>query len=186
MSAGLKKYNTIGCCGIDCGLCPRFISKSDSACPGCGAADFYDKHPSCGFLTCCAKKHGLEVCSKCDDYPCKRFDSEREGYDSFVTHRKIFNNQEQIKERGLDQFLYEQKQRIDILEYLIDNFDNGRSKSFFCQTCTLLPIENLIDIQKESKLIDNSHDIKTRNQTIRTLIQKISDGLDINLKLRKK
>ena len=57
-----KKNNTIGCCGIDCGLCPRYISKSKSACPGCGAADFFSKHPSCGFLTCCAKNHGLEVC----------------------------------------------------------------------------------------------------------------------------
>jgi len=26
MPVGLKKYNTIGCCGIDCGLCQGFIS----------------------------------------------------------------------------------------------------------------------------------------------------------------
>jgi len=186
MSTVIKKHNTIGCCGIDCGLCPRFISKSESACPGCGAVDFYEKHPSCGFLTCCAKNHGLEVCSECEDYPCKRFDSEKEGYDSFVTHRKVFDNQEQIRIKGLDQFLVEQKQRIDILEYLLDNFDNGRSKSFFCQTCTLLPLKNLFDIQKESKLIDDSLDIKSRNHAIRAMIQEISDGLDINLKLRKK
>lgn len=186
MSNAIKKYKTIGCCGIDCGLCPRFISTSDSACPGCGASDFYDKHPSCGFLTCCAEKHELEICSECNEYPCKRFDSEKEGYDSFVTHRKVFLNQEKIKAIGLGQFLVEQKPRIDILDYLIGNFDNGRSKSFFCLTCTLLPIKNLSEIHRESKLIVDSLDIKERNQAIKGMIQKISDRLDIDLKLRKK
>jgi len=182
----IKKHSTIGCCGIDCGLCPRYISKSDSACPGCGGIDFYNKHPSCGFLTCCVKNHGLEICAECTDYPCKRFDSEREGYDSFVTHKKIFKNHEQIKSYGLDKFLIEQKQRIDILNYLIDNFDNGRSKSFFCQTCTLLPQDSLFEIRQNCDLIDDSMDIKERNQAIKGLIQKISDTLNIDLKLRKK
>ena len=64
-----KKYFTIGCCGIDCGLCPRFHTKGDSVCPGCGGLGFKEKHPSCGFLTCCVTKKGLEVCSDCPDYP---------------------------------------------------------------------------------------------------------------------
>lgn len=127
----LKQYNTIGCCGIDCGLCPRFISQSKSACPGCGGDNFSEKHPSCGFLTCCTKKHGFEVCAECSDYTCKRFDSEREGFDSFVTHRKVFQNQERIKQIGIHDFIIEQKQRIDILSHFIDFFDTGRSKSFF-------------------------------------------------------
>lgn len=186
MSTGLKKCNTIGCCGIDCGLCPRFISQSDSACPGCGATDFYEKHPSCGFLTCCAKNHGSEICAECTDYPCKRFDSEKEGYDSFVTHKQVFINQEKIKSHGLDKFLIEQKQRNDILNYMIDNFDNGRSKSFFCQTCTLLALDRLFEIRQDCDLIDDSLDIMQRNQAIKGLIQKISERLNIDLKLRKK
>jgi len=39
MEEKLKIYNTIGCCGIDCGLCPRFYTKGDSVCPGCGGTD---------------------------------------------------------------------------------------------------------------------------------------------------
>lgn len=77
MTDKLKKYETIGCCGIDCGLCPRFHTKGESGCPGCGGLNFKDKHPSCGFLTCCVIKNELEVCSDCNDYPCKRFDSEK-------------------------------------------------------------------------------------------------------------
>src|SRR5512145_448571 len=71
MTDKLKKYETIGCCGIDCGLCPRFHTKGDSACPGCGGVNFKEKHPSCGFVTCCVIKNGMEVCADCKDYPCK-------------------------------------------------------------------------------------------------------------------
>lgn len=186
MNQALKQYYTIGCCGIDCGLCPRYVSKSASACPGCGASGFYDKHPSCGFLTCCAKKHGLEVCSDCEEYPCSRFEAENEGYDSFVTHRKVLNNQEQIKLKGIDMFYTEQKQRMEILAYFIDHFDKGRSKSFFCQACTLLPTEHLSDIKLKAELLDGSMTLKERNSALTDMIQKISERLEIDLKLRKK
>ena len=186
MSQLFKQYNTIGCCGIDCGLCPRFISKSDSACPGCGATEFYAKHPTCGLLTCCVKKNGLEVCSQCNAYPCNRFDSEKNGCDSFVTHLKVFVNHDLIKTKGLRHFMKEQKQRIDLLEYLIVNFDNGRSKIFFCQACALLPIEKIYVVKQKSKLIKDSFEIQSRNKAIKDLIQEISNGLNIDLKLRTK
>ena len=132
------------------------------------------------------KQHGFEVCSECKDYPCKRFDSERDGYDSFVTHKKVFQNQEWIQKIGIDKFIAEQQKRIEILNYLIGHFDNERSKSFFCQTCTLLPLDCLDKILKGSKDIDDSLDIKEQNRILRVLILEISDGLEINLKLRKK
>ena len=67
MADRLKKYNTIGCCGIDCGLCPRFHTNGASACPGCCGKDFKEKHPSCGVVTCCVDKHKFETCA---DTPC--------------------------------------------------------------------------------------------------------------------
>jgi hypothetical protein len=153
MTETLKKYNTIGCCGIDCGLCPRFHTKGGSVCPGCGGLNLKEKHPSCGFLTCCVIKKGFEVCSDCPDYPCKRFDSERQGYDSFVTHRKIFTNLDLIKDKEIGFFINQQKIRMDILTGFLSNYDDGRSKSFFCISCALLPIDKLMETQK---FINNS------------------------------
>ena len=143
MTDKLKKYETIGCCGIDCGLCPRFYTNGDSACPGCDGLNFKEKHPSCGFLTCCVIKNGLEICSDCKDYPCKRFDSEKDGYDSFVTHKKVFANLDYIKTNGIENFINNQRVRIDILNCLLTNFDDGRSKNFYCISCALLPVEKL-------------------------------------------
>ncbi len=56
-----RKYSTIGVCGLDCGLCPRYYTVGTSRCPGCCGPDFFNKHPSCSFITCCVKKKDLEV-----------------------------------------------------------------------------------------------------------------------------
>jgi hypothetical protein len=103
----LKKYPTLGCCGLDCGLCPRYYTVGSSRCPGCCGPDFYSKNPGCGFITCCVKKNNLEVCGECYDYPCQRFNDwlKNNAYDSFLTHKKIGTNQDFIKKHSLEVFI---------------------------------------------------------------------------------
>jgi len=186
MKSKLKKFETIGCCGIDCGLCPRFYIKGDSVCPGCGGWDFAGKHPSCGFLTCCAIKKGFEVCSECNDYPCKRFDSERDGYDSFVTHRKVFENLDTIKNFGHTHFINSQDIRIRILRKLLTNFDDGRSKNFFCLGCALLPLERLQEVHEFAINLGSEIELKEKCKQIKNYFTKIADSLAIELKLNHK
>jgi hypothetical protein len=181
----LKKYNTIGCCGIDCGLCPRFHTKGDSKCPGCGGPDFKEKHPSCGFETCVIKK-GFEVCSDCKDYPCSRFDSEKEGFDSFVTHRNVFTNLDLIKSKGIDSFINTQKIRMEILIDFLANYDDGRSKSFFCISCALIPLNKLQDSKSYIDNIGGSFDIKWKNKLLKNKLKITAGNLNIDLKLNNK
>jgi hypothetical protein len=182
----MKKHQTIGCCGIDCGLCPRFHTKGDSACPGCGGPNFNEKHPSCGFVTCCVTKKSLEVCAECQEYPCKRFDKEKTGYDSFVTHRKVFENLDLIKNNGIDCFIEQQKNRINILNELISNYDDGRSKNFFCISCTLLSAHHLDEVVKYIRSLDESMTLKDKNRRIKDKLQEMADSLGIVLKLNNK
>lgn len=182
----MKKYTTIACCGIDCGLCPQYHSKAASACPGCGGETFKEKHPSCGFVTCCVEKKGLETCAACSDFPCKRFDKEDSGLDSFVTHRKVFSNLSEIKQFGLPMFLDKQRDRMSILSRFLDEFDDGRSKSFFCLSCTLLPIEILQECLTYASSLDTSLGVKPANKTLKSMIQSIADDLHIELKLNHK
>lgn len=187
MNVKLKKHETIGCCGIDCGLCPRYYTKGESACPGCGGFHFTNKHPACGYLTCCVAKHGSEVCAECKEYPCKRFDAERAGYDSFVTHRKIFDNQEIIRKNGIEHFSELQKQRMDVLHDMLDNYDDGRSKNFYCLSCALLPIDKLQEALEfaRSSQFDNLSN-KEKSKIIKDSLQLIASNLNIELKLIKK
>jgi len=180
----LKTYETIACCGLDCGLCPRYYTNGSSRCGGCGGHSFQG-NPSCWVLNCCVKK-GLEVCGQCNDYPCERLrNTVKVGCDSFTTHKKIIPNIEDIKNNGLEQFLEKQKTRIDILKYLLSNHDDGRSKGFFCISCTLLPIDKLQEICKAAKEIADTVELKERCKLLRKMLKEIAAPLNIELKLTK-
>ncbi|MBN1916055.1 DUF3795 domain-containing protein [Candidatus Dojkabacteria bacterium] len=184
-----KNHPTIASCGIDCGLCPRFYTKGRSRCPGCGGSKFSSKHPSCSILTCCVKKNNFEVCSECNQFPCSKMRDWDKG-DSFVTHKVSLSNLKLIKNQGIDKFLKQQRRRIEFLKMFMKNFDEGRSKSFYCISCTLLPINSLeesIEFSnqkiKEGKIRHN--DLKARSKILREQLKKFAIKEGIELKLRK-
>jgi len=180
MTNPIKKYPTIGACGLDCGLCPRYYTQGPSRCPGCCGPDFFSKHPSCSFVTCCVKKKNLEVCADCNEFPCPKFGSEGENsYDSFITHRKTVFNLNFIKEKGIERFIEQQKKRIKLLETMLNDYDEGRSKSFYCLATALLSIESL---EKSLNNVEKSDNIKIRAKNLKKILNEIG----VELKLRKK
>ena len=188
----IKKYPTLGCCGLDCGLCPRYYIKGRSRCPGCCGPDFFNKHPGCGHITCCVKKKSLEVCGECDDFPCSKFDLwfGNEAGDSFVTHKKTEPNLYFIKKHGVKKFIEQQKERIKLLEEMLEGFNEGRSRSFYCIAATLLSIDDikkLIDLaKKEVKTLGvRKDDVKSKAKILRETIQDVADEKGVDLKLRK-
>ena len=183
MAEPFKKYNTVGSCGIDCGLCPRFYTKGNSACPGCGARNFKAKHPACGCLTCCLVKNGLEVCSECHEYPCRRFEVEKISRDSFVTHAKIFTNLDFVKKNGIASFIKQQKIRMNILNDFLEKYDDGRSKSFYCICCALLPVEKLQKARGWAEKMGQAVDIEEKIERLKEELRAMAAELKIELKL---
>jgi len=188
----VKKYPTLGCCGLDCGLCPRYYTEGSSRCPGCCGPDFFNKHPSCGHITCCVKKKNLEVCAECNDFPCQKFDSwfGNEAYDSFVTHKKAEPNLYFIKNHGVEKIIEQQKERIKFLKDMLEGFNEGRSRSFYCSAAALLSVDDVkksIDSAKrEVKTLDvRKDDVKSKAKILRKIIQDVADKKSIDLKLRK-
>ena len=177
-----KMYASIGCCGIDCGLCPRYYTEGASRCPGCGGPDFECLHPPCSHKSCCSLKHGLEVCGQCEEFPCIKYDREKIERDSFVTHQRIFKNHEQIGKVGLDAFLDQQKERISLLEKMLADYDGGRGKSFFCLASALLSPEGLWEALSEADL---PGDRKDRERALRVALTKYAELEGIVLKLTK-
>lgn len=192
MSQPMKTFPSLGCCGLDCGLCPRCYTASGSKCPGCCGPGFFDKHPSCSFITCCVKKKGIEVCAQCNGFPCSKFEGwtgEGEGvYDSFLTHRKALPNLDFIKVHGIARFIEQQQRRISLLERMLRHFDEGRSKSFYCLAATLLPIPDLetaLDkAEQEIRANCIMPDVKAR--ALRELLDGLAEGAGIELRLRRK
>jgi hypothetical protein len=180
----VKTYPTIGVCGLDCGLCPRYYTVGPSRCPGCCGPDFFNKHPSCSFITCCVKKKNLEVCAECSDFPCSKFKSDEEYQQleessSYPSSKKIMPNLDSIKEHGIEKFIGQQKKRIKLLGTMIKKFDDGRSRSFFCKAATLLDLasleSSLVAASKKIKT-DNivSNDIKTKAKILKSILNEIS------------
>ncbi len=189
-----KKYPTVGCCGIDCGLCPRYYTEGKSRCPGCLGPNFLEvMGQTCSFITCCVKKKNLETCGECKDFPCHKFNSEwfgKDAYDSFVTHKKAIPNLNFIKNKDFEEFIKQQEKRIILLKEMLANFNDGRSKSFFCLASALLPIqvlENSLDSARKDieKLGISIDDVKGKAIILKDILQSAADKENIKLKLQK-
>ena len=181
-------HPTLGCCGLDCGLCPRYNTVSNSRCPGCYGPDFLNKHPSCPFITCCVKKRKLESCAQCGEFPCSRFKS-GDRRDSFVTKQKTLSNLYMIREGGLERFINQQGRRIKLLEGMLAEFNEGRSKSFYCLAAALLPIADLeASLSKAGQETRNNstrpEDVKTKANILRRFLNSSANERGIELRLR--
>jgi hypothetical protein len=178
-----KQYPTIGVCGLDCGLCPRFYTVGLSRCPGCAGSGFYDKHPTCSFITCCVKNKSFEVCSDCSDFPCAKFKSAEEykqvkESSSYPPYKKVLPNLYFIKEHGIKKFMEQQNKRIKLLETMIGRFDDGRSRSFFCKAAIFNDLTALANsIEKATKIIKTDKikqiDMKRKASILKTIINEI-------------
>ncbi len=188
----MKDHPTLGCCGLDCGLCPRYNTEGSSKCPGCCGPNFSNKHPSCSFITCCVKKKNLEVCAQCDEFPCIKLEKNlTTKYDSFLTYKKVKPNFEFIKKNGIKAFIEQQERRINLLNTILKDYNDGRSKNFFCIAATLLPIEDIeksleeIEQKIKNEKIDDG-DIKNKAKILKEFLNKFAKMKNIELKLRKK
>lgn len=176
ISGNMKQYNLIGCCGISCGLCPRFQSKSKSRCLGCGP----DAHCSyCSIFRCCVTKRALETCGHCLEFPCGKYEKWFDA-DSFVTHQKCLQNIQEIKTDGIEKVLKEQEERKRFLEIILENYNPGRCSSLYCLASALMGIESL---KKAENQIESVKEDKAKS--FKKLIQKIAEVDNITLNLRK-
>jgi len=187
----IKEQHYIGCCGLYCGLCPRFTSSAPSHCVGCHLGA---QHNYCSVYRCCVTKHGYLTCAECDDYPCERLLrvlGVEEGLDSFISHKPAIPNLDRIREAGLATYLQEQKERRLLVEHLVANYNEGRSMSFYCRACALMPpdlIRQAIDAVEDmlaSSEIDGSN-LKVKAKAMKSLVQDLAATAKIDLKLRKK
>ncbi len=186
----LKKYPIVGACGLNCGLCPRYYTEGTSRCPGCCGPGFWEKMPGCGFITCCVKKKGLETCAECSDWAgcekvAKLLDSAK-YQDSFLSHKPLAANFAFIQKYGIGEFARLEVEKQKFLRHLIDNYDEGRSKSFYCTSCQLVPLDKLREALEDAEIkTTKDAGIKEKAKLVRAAISNMADSLQIDLRLRK-
>lgn len=178
-----REYTLFSLCGLNCGLCPmHHIDKPSSRCPGCGGEGFQ----KCQIVACAQNRGGIEYCYLCEKYPCQKYDG-IDAFDSFISHRNQLKDFEKAKTIGIDAYQAELKEKTEILQELLKNYNDGRKKTFFCTAVNLLELRDIKDVMKQiTDEIKANDPIKEKAGIAVRLFQTMADKRNIMLKLNKK
>lgn len=181
------KYQEIGICGLSCRLCPHYHMNTDSRCLGCKSDG--RMIVGCPFITCAIKRKGLEFCWDCADSSfCERWKNHRNAgkkVDSFKCYQKLEDDIGFIHKRGIVEFEKIQKIREQLLREMLVEFNEGRSKSYYCIAATVLEIEDLELALAEAKQKSIGLDIKGKSRYLHSMLDDIARKKKYDLKLRK-
>lgn len=169
-----RSHPQFSLCGLNCALCPRYNTVGPSRCPGCGALEFSEFHPTCAIMTCNNKKEQAAFCFQCSGYPCARYQGD--DRDSFITYVNRLRDLQQARS-DLDGYLQNLEEKTRILRHLLEGYDDGRSKNFFCLAVNLLETDDLLEVLG---VLTKSSDTKAVRQLLFTMAQK--RGISITLR----
>jgi hypothetical protein len=78
------------------------------------------------------------------------------------------------------------KSKQKLLKFLLDNYNDGRSRTFYCTSCQLLPPDRLKDaVMEASGVLNGIVDVKEKTAAMRAAISRLADSMEIDLSLRK-
>ena len=167
-------------CGLNCGLCPMNMGKY---CPGCGGGS---GNQSCAIARCSLLHGKIEFCFLCSDYPCPKIE-EFDSADSFIPHSRRKEDISKALEIGVENYVEEIRQKRALLELLVAENDDGRSKALFSLAAYLLDMDELEEALKEARKEESpGEDKKNRAKRICRILKEKADKRGIVLKLRKK
>lgn len=151
-------------------------------CGGCG-----NGNQSCKIARCSLEHGKIEYCYECGQYPCETY-QQIDAYDSFITHRRQKADLEKARGMGIEQYNLEQQEKVQILSYLLSNYNDGRRKNFFCVAVNLL---ELSEIQEAIKTIQSNDELsslpfKAQCLYVAEVFQKIAGRRNIKLQLIRK
>ena len=181
------KYPEIGICGLSCRLCPRYNTQAESRCFGCKSKS--RMAVGCPFITCAVKKKGIEFCWECiENKKCEKWKKHRDlgkKVDSFKCYQKLEEDILFIKKDGISEFEKIQSHREYLLKEMLKDFNEGRSKSYYCIAATVLEIEELKEAISQAKKESNCLDVKDKSKVLHLILDSIARKKGYCLKLRK-
>ncbi len=181
------KYPEIGICGLSCRLCSLYHTESKSRCGGCKSE--FRMIVGCPFITCAIKKKGIEFCWQCEENEtCDKWRKHREfskQVDSFKCYQKLEDDIAFIQRNGVSDFEKGQKIREQLLREMLKDFNEGRSKSYYCIAATVLEIEELKEALTKAKKNSTGLEIKYKSKIFHSILDEIAKQKNYYLKLRK-
>jgi len=181
------KYPHVGICGLSCKLCPMYQTDSKSKCEGCKSKERMSV--GCPFITCAVKKKGIEFCWKCNESAnCEKWGKHRgvgKVRDSFKSYQKLEDDISFIQSNGIEQFVELQNMREKLFKEMLDSFNEGCSKSYYCIAATVMQVEELEGAVVRAKEDSYGLDIKGKAKVLHKILDEIAGEKKYNLRLRK-
>lgn len=106
-------------------------------------------------------------------------------HDSFVCYQRLEDNINFIQKNGVEAFEMQQKIRADLLRAILKEFNEGRSKTFYCIAATILEIGELESVLEKARAKSKELDIKAKSEVMHLLLNEIAENKNYFLKLRK-
>ena len=181
------KFLEIGICGLSCRLCPMYNTEAESRCLGCKSSNRISV--GCPFITCAVKKKGVEFCWDCtESKTCEKWKKHKEAgkkVDSFKCYQKLEEDISFIQKMGISEFEKIQKKREDLLKEMLKDFNEGRSKSYYCIAATVFDIEELKNALTKAKKESYRLDAKGKSKVLHSILNEIARKKGYCLKLRR-
>ena len=93
---------------------------------------------------------------------------------------------DKAKRMGMEAYAAELNEKMDCLKRLLENYDDGRRKGFYCLAVNLLDLMDITAVMKRIAIETNPADpVKEKAKTAARLFQAVADERNITLKLRK-
>ena len=107
--------------------------------------------------------------------------------DSFISYQKVISDFAKANRGGIANYKSELDEKVDILEFLFNTYNDGRRKNFYCIAVNLLELTDVKDVVAEINSKISKQDIDTKNKIdqIISLFKAKAKKANIELKLRK-
>jgi len=143
----------------------------------------------CPFITCAVKRRGIEFCWDCrESETCDKWRGHREfgkERDTFKCYQKLEENIRFIEKKGVAEFENQQKIREKLLKEMLQEFNEGRSKKYYCIAATVLEIEELTAALREARKRSKGLEIKEKSRILHSILDAAAARKNYFLKLRK-
>jgi hypothetical protein len=180
------RYPKTGICGLSCRFCPHYHSDGSSRCGGCKTESRMGA--GCPFITCALKK-GIEFCWDCtENKTCEKWAKHRKAgkkADSFKCYQKLEADIAFVQKNGIEKFEKTQKMRERLLRAMLQEFNEGRSKSYYCIAATVMETGELEEALAEAGKNSAGLEIKERSKVLHAILDEIARSRNYFLKLRK-
>ena len=181
------EYPDIGICGLSCRLCPMYNTEAESRCSGCKSSS--RMAVGCPFITCAVKRKGIEFCWECGESgTCERWRKHGESgkqRDSFKCYQTLEEDLSFISRHGIAEFREIQEQRALLLKGMLKEFNEGRSKTYYCIAATVLQLEELEEALSGARKESEGLDVRAKSKILHRILDEIASRKHYHLKLRK-